>query len=60
MRCSCCNKLLNNYEATLRHAETGEFLDTCSSCLDGLNIPTINMTNNSPYEVVEEIEVEFV
>ena len=34
MRCVCCNKLLSDYEATLKHGETGEYLDTCSSCLD--------------------------
>lgn len=41
MRCSCCNKNLSDYESTLRHAETGEFLDTCLRCLDGLDIPSI-------------------
>lgn len=39
MRCSCCNKILNDWEATARHAVTNEFLDTCSKCLDGLEIP---------------------
>ena len=34
MRCVCCNKMLSDYEATLKHGETGEYLDTCSSCLD--------------------------
>ena len=34
MRCICCNKLLSDYEATLKHGETGQYLDTCSSCLD--------------------------
>ena len=33
MKCVCCNKTLSDYEATLRHAETHEFLDTCSGCL---------------------------
>jgi hypothetical protein len=36
MRCVCCNKLLSDYEATLKHGETGEYLDTCSSCLDDI------------------------
>jgi hypothetical protein len=34
MRCVCCNKLLSDYEATLKHGETGQYLDTCTSCLD--------------------------
>jgi hypothetical protein len=33
MKCVCCNKTLSDYEATLRHAETHEFLDTCTGCL---------------------------
>ncbi len=38
-RCDCCNKKLNDYEMTLRHVITNEFLNTCLSCLDGLGIP---------------------
>jgi hypothetical protein len=33
MHCTCCNKVLSDYEATLKHAETGEYLDTCTECL---------------------------
>lgn len=33
MRCVCCNKNLNDYESTRKHAVTGAYLDTCSSCL---------------------------
>lgn len=33
MRCSCCNKRLSDYESTLKHAETGHYLDTCLDCL---------------------------
>ena len=36
MKCICCNKTLSDYEATLRHAETREFLDTCSECLSDI------------------------
>ncbi len=38
-RCECCNKKLNEYEMTLRHLHTDEFLNTCMKCLDGLGIP---------------------
>lgn len=40
MRCSVCNKNLTDYESTLRHAITGDFLDTCKGCLKELDIPT--------------------
>lgn len=33
MKCVCCNKALSDYEATLKHGETGEYLDTCMECL---------------------------
>ena len=33
MRCTCCNKRLSDYESTLKHAETGHYLDTCMDCL---------------------------
>jgi len=34
MRCVCCGKMLSDYEATMKHGETGEYLDTCGDCLD--------------------------
>lgn len=33
MRCTCCNKRLSDYETTLKHGETGQYLDTCLDCL---------------------------
>ena len=33
MRCFCCNRRLSDYETTLKHAETGAYLDTCLDCL---------------------------
>ncbi len=41
MRCIACNKTLNDYEATRRHALTNEFLDLCNRCMKDMpNIPT--------------------
>lgn len=34
MRCQCCDKLLTDYEATLKSAVTGEYLDICIDCID--------------------------
>lgn len=33
MRCTICNTLLSDFEATRKNAETGEYLDTCCKCL---------------------------
>jgi hypothetical protein len=32
--------MLSDYEATLKHGETGEYLDTCSSCLSEIMADT--------------------
>jgi len=50
MRCVCCNRGLNDYESTLRSAETEEFLDTCNRCIKGLGIKTLARTDLKPDE----------
>lgn len=32
MRCHCCDKVLNDFEATRRSTVTNEFLDMCNKC----------------------------
>lgn len=54
MRCDCCNRALSDYESTLRHATTGEFINTCNTCLQDLNIPTKGREDLSPYVPGEE------
>lgn len=34
MHCTCCNKVLSDYEATRKHGDTGQYLDMCTVCLD--------------------------
>ena len=47
MHCVCCNKVLSDYEATLKHAETGEYLDTCTDCLSEIQsiVPLTTIDN---------------
>ena len=33
MRCICCNTALNDYESTIRHGITKQFVEMCSICL---------------------------
>lgn len=40
-RCDCCNKILSGFEMTIKHSTAGEYLNTCTDCLDGLDIPWI-------------------
>jgi len=57
MRCDCCNRLLSDYEATLRHAVTNDFMNTCNRCLDGLEIPTRGRPDLNPYEQLTDEDV---
>jgi hypothetical protein len=46
IRCSCCNAPLTNYETSLKHVDSGEYLDTCTECLgvafEATNVPIDN------------------
>lgn len=39
MRCLCCNESLSDYEVTIRHAITKQFVELCSVCLKDSGIP---------------------
>jgi hypothetical protein len=39
MRCTCCNATLTDYEVTLRHAVSKQFIEMCSGCLKDTEIP---------------------
>ena len=54
MRCFCCNRVLNDFEATRKSATTGEYLDTCNKCIKGLNIKTIDREDLAPKEPIED------
>jgi hypothetical protein len=49
MRCSCCNKNLNDYESTIKDTN-GVHLDTCKKCLKGLGIPVVGRPDLDPME----------
>ena len=59
MRCDCCNKNLNDYESTAKHAITGMYLNTCRKCLKEIGIPVIGNSNfNKDEEMSDEIDFE--
>lgn len=41
MHCDCCDKVLSDYECSIKHRTEGHYLNTCMSCLKGLGIPFI-------------------
>lgn len=60
MRCECCNKNLNDWESTAKHAITGEYLNTCLACLSDLGIPVAGRKDLDPNaEQYEEQEIEW-
>jgi len=34
MKCLACDHILSDLEATRRYAESGEFVDLCTRCID--------------------------
>ena len=36
MKCELCNANLSDFEATMRHAITKQFVNTCSQCLTAM------------------------
>lgn len=44
MKCQCCDRTLSDYEATVKHKETGEYLDMCNPCRR-------SVVSMSPFEI---------
>ncbi len=60
MRCCCCNRLLSDYESTLRHPVTLEFTDICMKCMPDTGIkPIEGSITNEDSTVYEEDLVDF-
>ncbi len=36
MHCRACDKLLTEYQATLKNAVTGQYMDLCKACLEDI------------------------
>lgn len=54
-RCQCCNKRLSDYELTLRHSMTNEFMDTCMDCLSEIS-ETVPMLVKGRKDLLVSIE----
>lgn len=48
MKCQCCDKMLSDYEATRKNAETGQYLDLCQDCLDDVMEQTPIAVKDNP------------
>lgn len=57
MRCICCDKNLNDYESTAKHAITGAYLDTCRKCTAEIGYPVLGNTSfNKDEELIDDDE----
>lgn len=55
MRCQCCNRTLNDFEATRRLKSTGDFADTCNKCVSEMGgMEFIVRTDLEPNESVDD------
>jgi hypothetical protein len=54
-RCQCCDKRLSDYELTLRHSMTNEFMDTCMDCLSEIS-ETVPMMVKGRKDLLVSIE----
>lgn len=55
MRCTSCNRALNDFESTRRLVSTGDFLDMCNTCYKDIekDVPTISREDLAPTEEIE-------
>ena len=60
MHCDCCDKLLSDWESSLRYKSTGDFVNTCWKCLQGLNIEVTGnpLLKRKKDEFVDEDQAE--
>ena len=55
MRCTCCNAVLNDFEATRKVVSTQEYLDCCNACYAEFSddVLTVGRTDLNPFEYIE-------
>jgi hypothetical protein len=58
MRCTCCDRILSDYESTIRSEVTGEFLDTCMTCLKEIGIKFKDRKDLRPTEELNPEDTE--
>ena len=60
MRCTCCNRLLNDFESVRKSKTTGEFLDVCNKCYTTIasDVPSSSSNTYEPNDIPDD-EVEF-
>jgi hypothetical protein len=61
MHCSCCDRLLTEFESTRRNANTFQFIDLCKVCFEDVKpfVPTIDRIDlMSEQDLDEELDCD--
>ena len=63
MHCSCCDRLLTEFESTRRNANTYQFIDLCKVCFEDVKafVPTIDRKDlicEQDLDVVEDDDLD--
>ena len=53
MRCFCCHVVLTPQESVRKFKESGEYTETCNSCLKYIDVPT---KEGSAFEKDEDLD----
>lgn len=56
MKCTVCGETLSDYESTLRHAVSKQFLDTCKECLQAIGNVPVQARN----DLLAEVDLDVV
>ena len=58
MHCNCCDRLLTEFEATRRNANTFQFIDLCKVCFEDVKpfVPTIDRKDLISEADLDEID----
>jgi len=61
MHCSCCDRLLTEFESTRRNANTFQFIDLCRVCFEDVKpyVPTIDrkdLISEADLDVVDDCD----
>ena len=57
MRCVSCDKILSDYESTIKSAITGEYFDMCKHCLSYIDVIYIDRPDLNNEENEDAFEI---
>lgn len=56
MHCSCCDRLLTDYEATRKDAHTFKFIDLCKNCFEDIK-PFVSVIDRKDLICEQDLDV---